>query len=164
MLIIQINKQLRIVGHTYQYNWWICPFPIKKSSLSSRRPNETTQRISPRNVSNSSRSQVSTPLHCSLTKGKRKVTLSWYLTNHHARQGYSTFSNCYCNRYFVGFPLLFIIPSLLHTHLSPPHEVFDSLDQAAHYQDLGTNIGASSLSRNLTGLGENAPQFQTWHL
>jgi hypothetical protein len=31
------------------------------------------------------------------------------------------------------FPLLTIIPSLLHTHLSPLPEVCDSHDQAAHY-------------------------------
>jgi hypothetical protein len=30
---------------------------------------------------------------------------------------------------FFGFPLLIIIPPLLHTRLSPPHEVWDS---AAH--------------------------------
>jgi hypothetical protein len=30
-------------------------------------------------------------------------------------------------------PLLIIIPTLLHTHLSPPHELCDSPDQVAHY-------------------------------
>jgi hypothetical protein len=49
------------------------------------------------------------------------------------------------------FPLLIIIPPLLHTHLSPPHEVCDSPDQEAHYHTLGTKLGASSLTRHLTG-------------
>jgi hypothetical protein len=37
---------------------------------------------------------------------------------------------------FFGFPLLIINPPLLHTHLSPLPEVYDSLDQAAHYHIL----------------------------
>jgi len=37
-----------------------------------------------------------------------------------------------------------IIPPLLHIHLSPPHEVCDSSDQAAHYH----HLGASFLSRH----------------
>jgi hypothetical protein len=32
----------------------------------------------------------------------------------------------------------YIIPPLLHTHLSPPHEVCDSSGQAAHYHTVGT--------------------------
>jgi hypothetical protein len=35
-----------------------------------------------------------------------------------------------------------IIPPLLHIHLSPPHEVCDSSDQAAHYHHLGPKLGA----------------------
>jgi hypothetical protein len=30
------------------------------------------------------------------------------------------------------FPCNYIIPPLLHTHLSPPHEVYDSSNQAAN--------------------------------
>jgi hypothetical protein len=40
-----------------------------------------------------------------------------------------------------------IIPPLLHIHLSPPHEVCDSSDQAAHYHYLGPKLGASFLTR-----------------
>jgi hypothetical protein len=45
------------------------------------------------------------------------------------------------------------IPPLLHTHLSPPHEVCDIPDQAAHYHTLGTKLRASSLIRHLDDLG-----------
>jgi hypothetical protein len=41
-----------------------------------------------------------------------------------------------------------IIPPLFHIHLSPPHEVRDSSDQAAHYHHLGPKIGASFLTRH----------------
>jgi hypothetical protein len=34
-----------------------------------------------------------------------------------------------------------IIPSLLNIHLSPPHEVCDCSDQAAHYHNLGPQLG-----------------------
>jgi hypothetical protein len=54
---------------------------------------------------------------------------------------------------FFGFPLLIFILPLLHTHLSPPHEVCDSLDQTAHYHTLGPKLGASSLTGHLAGLG-----------
>jgi hypothetical protein len=40
-----------------------------------------------------------------------------------------------------------IIPPLLHIQLSPPHEVCDSSDQAAHYHHLGPKLGASFLTR-----------------
>jgi hypothetical protein len=46
-----------------------------------------------------------------------------------------------------------IIPTLLHTHLSPPHAVCDSPDQATHYQALGPKSGASFLAQHLAGLG-----------
>jgi hypothetical protein len=42
-----------------------------------------------------------------------------------------------------------IIPPLLHIHLSPPHEVSDSSDQAAHYHNLGPKLGASLLIRHI---------------
>jgi hypothetical protein len=42
-----------------------------------------------------------------------------------------------------------IIPTLLHIHLSPPHEVCDCSDQAAHYHDLGPKLGASLLTRHI---------------
>jgi hypothetical protein len=38
-------------------------------------------------------------------------------------------------------PLLIIIPSLLHTHISPPPEVYDSPGQAAHYHILSHEVG-----------------------
>jgi hypothetical protein len=41
-----------------------------------------------------------------------------------------------------------IIPPLLHIHLSPPHEVYDSSDQAEHYHHLGPKLGASFLTRH----------------
>jgi hypothetical protein len=53
---------------------------------------------------------------------------------------------------FISFPLLIIIPPLLHTHLSPPHEVRDSPDQTAHYHTLGPKLGASSLTQHSAGL------------
>jgi hypothetical protein len=42
---------------------------------------------------------------------------------------------------YFGFPCKFILP-LLHIHLSPPHEVCDCSDQAAHYHNLGPQLGA----------------------
>jgi hypothetical protein len=36
---------------------------------------------------------------------------------------------------------------------SPPHDVCDSPDQAAHYHTLGPKLGASSLTRHLAGIG-----------
>jgi hypothetical protein len=42
-----------------------------------------------------------------------------------------------------------IIPPLLHIHLSPPHEVCDRSDQAAHYHNLGPQLGASLLTRHI---------------
>jgi hypothetical protein len=41
-----------------------------------------------------------------------------------------------------------IIPPSLHIHLSPPHEVCDRSDQAAHYHNLGPQLGASLLTRH----------------
>jgi hypothetical protein len=43
--------------------------------------------------------------------------------------------------------------SLLHTHVPSPHEAYDSPEQAAHYHTLDPKSGASSLTRNLAGLG-----------
>jgi hypothetical protein len=54
---------------------------------------------------------------------------------------------------FFSFPLLIINLPLLQTHLSPPDEVCDSPDQAAHYHTQGTKSGTLSLIRNLAGLG-----------
>jgi hypothetical protein len=53
-----------------------------------------------------------------------------------------------------GFPLSNIIPPLLHTHLSPPHEMCDSPDQVAHNHKLGPKLGASSLIRHVVGREE----------
>jgi hypothetical protein len=41
-----------------------------------------------------------------------------------------------------------IIPPLLHIYLSPPHEVCDSSNQAAHYHHLRPKLGASFLTRH----------------
>jgi hypothetical protein len=41
-----------------------------------------------------------------------------------------------------------IIPPLLHIHLSPPHEMCNSSDQAAHYHHLGPKLGDSFLTRH----------------
>jgi hypothetical protein len=38
---------------------------------------------------------------------------------------------------------------LLHIHLSPPHEVCDCSDQAAHYHNLGPQLGASLLTQHI---------------
>jgi hypothetical protein len=42
---------------------------------------------------------------------------------------------------YFGFPCKYIIPPLLHIHLSPPHEVCDCSDQAAHYHKFGPQLG-----------------------
>jgi hypothetical protein len=52
------------------------------------------------------------------------------------------------SKYF-GFPSKYVIPSLLHIHLSPPHKVCDCSDQAAHYHNLGPQVGASLLTRHI---------------
>jgi hypothetical protein len=57
---------------------------------------------------------------------------------------------------FFGLLPLITIPPLLHTHLSPPHEVCDSPDQAAHYQTLGPKSGAW----HLAGLGVKVVYLQ----
>jgi hypothetical protein len=54
---------------------------------------------------------------------------------------------------FFGFLLLVRIPPLLHNHLSPPHDVCDSPDQAAYYHALGPKLVASSLTRHFIDLG-----------
>jgi hypothetical protein len=41
-----------------------------------------------------------------------------------------------------------IIPPLLHIHLSPPHEVCNSSDQAAHYHHLSPKLGALFLTQH----------------
>jgi hypothetical protein len=48
-----------------------------------------------------------------------------------------------------------IIPPLLYTHLSLPHEMRASPDQAAHYHTLGPKLGASSLTEHVAYLGVN---------
>jgi hypothetical protein len=50
---------------------------------------------------------------------------------------------------YFGFPCKYIIPPLLNIHLSPPHEVCDCSDQAAHYHNLGPQLGASLLTRHI---------------
>jgi hypothetical protein len=65
--------------------------------------------------------------------------------------GQSMWDLCWTKCQWAGFSpislvflLLFIIPPLLHTHLSPLHEMCNSSDQAAHYHTLGPKLGASS--------------------
>jgi hypothetical protein len=48
----------------------------------------------------------------------------------------------------VRFSPASIIPPFLRIHLSPPHEVCNNSDQAAHYHHLGLKLGASFLTRN----------------
>jgi hypothetical protein len=48
----------------------------------------------------------------------------------------------------IRFSSVNIIPPLLHIHLSPPHEVCDCSDKAAHYHHLGPKLGASFLIRH----------------
>jgi hypothetical protein len=48
---------------------------------------------------------------------------------------------------------IIIIPTIAHTHLSLPHEVFSSLDRATHYHVCGPKLGAVSVTRHLAGLG-----------
>jgi hypothetical protein len=50
---------------------------------------------------------------------------------------------------YFGFPCKYIIPPLLHIHLSPPHEVCDRSDQAAHYHNLRPQLEASLLTRHI---------------
>jgi hypothetical protein len=50
---------------------------------------------------------------------------------------------------YFGFPCKYIIPPLLHIHLSPPHEVCDRSDQAAHHHNLSPQLGASLLTRHI---------------
>jgi hypothetical protein len=56
----------------------------------------------------------------------------------------------------LQFSCQYIIPPLLHTHLSLHHEVCDSSDQAAPYHTLGPKLGASSLTRHLAGSEERS--------
>jgi hypothetical protein len=42
-----------------------------------------------------------------------------------------------------------IIQPSLHVHLSPPHEVCGRSDQAAHYHNLGPQLGASLLTLHI---------------
>jgi hypothetical protein len=51
----------------------------------------------------------------------------------------------------LRFSTVSIIPQLLHTNLSPPHEVCDSPDQAEHNHILGPKLGALSLTWYLAG-------------
>jgi hypothetical protein len=50
---------------------------------------------------------------------------------------------------YFGFLCKYIIPLLLHIHLSPSHEVCGCSDQAAHYHDLGPKLVASLLTRHI---------------
>jgi hypothetical protein len=54
-----------------------------------------------------------------------------------------------------------IISPLLHTHLSPRHEVCDSSDQAAQCHHLGPKLGASFLTRHF-GWKQNKKVKKIW--
>jgi hypothetical protein len=55
--------------------------------------------------------------------------------------------------HFIGFSLLIVMSPLFTIDLSPPHEVCNSPDQAAHYHILGFKLGDLSVTRYLAGLG-----------
>jgi hypothetical protein len=57
---------------------------------------------------------------------------------------------------FFGFSCEYNSTVAVRTHLSPPHEVCDSPEQAVHYHTLGTKLGASSLTRHLAGTEERS--------
>jgi hypothetical protein len=44
------------------------------------------------------------------------------------------------NQFSLIFPLLIIIPPLLPTNVSPPRQVRESPDNAAHYHSLGLQV------------------------
>jgi hypothetical protein len=52
-----------------------------------------------------------------------------------------------------------VIRPLLHTQLSPPHEAWDSPDQAADYHSLGTKLRVWYLTRYLAGTEERSIYF-----
>jgi hypothetical protein len=54
------------------------------------------------------------------------------------------------------FPSQCIISPFFHTHLSQPHEVCDSSDQAAYYHTLGPKLEDSYLTRHLAGTEERS--------
>jgi hypothetical protein len=56
-----------------------------------------------------------------------------------------------------------IIPPLLHIHLSPPHEVCYSSDQAAQYHNLGPKLGASFLTRHIGWKQNQKVKFYAAH-
>jgi hypothetical protein len=59
-----------------------------------------------------------------------------------------------------GFPLLIIIPLLLHTHLSSPHAVSDIADQAARYHPLGIKYTGFISDQAQVGLGVKPSCFK----
>jgi hypothetical protein len=63
---------------------------------------------------------------------------------------------------YFGFPCKDIIPPLLHIHLSPPHEVCDCSDQAAHYHNLGPQLGASLLTRYIGWKHKKKERKKSW--
>jgi hypothetical protein len=82
-----------------------------------------------------------------------------------SRPGLIMWDLCWAKCHWTGFspsssifPCQYIIPPLLHTHLSPPHEMCDTPDHAAHHT-VGPKLGTSSLTRQLAGLG--AQQYYT---
>jgi hypothetical protein len=60
------------------------------------------------------------------------------------------------------FPPPVTIPPLLHAHLSLPHAVCDSPDQAAHYHTLGSKLGGSSVTG--TGIVSEQMKFRFFYL
>jgi hypothetical protein len=71
----------------------------------------------------------------------------------------------HCDRFFskfFSFPVS-IIPPLLHTRVSLPHEVCDSSDQAIYHHTLGTKLGASSLTGNWLETEEESKKKNITH-
>jgi hypothetical protein len=56
----------------------------------------------------------------------------------------------------LPFSLVIILSPLLHTHLSPPHEVCGSPDHAAHYHTVCPKLGSSSLTWHLGEIEERS--------
>jgi hypothetical protein len=65
---------------------------------------------------------------------------------------------------FFGSPLLIIIPPLLYTGVSPPHEVCDSPDQAAQYHTTSFKLGASSLTEHSAAVGVKVVRISSVYL
>lgn len=94
-------------------------------------------------------------INCKMIKLRREaLDVCWWITQTAVRCIFSTYTPAFrwnlwkkqhCSTFWLFSSLLIIIPLLLHAHLSPLHEVCDSL-----------MVGASFLTMNLDGLGVKA--------